>query len=369
MKDQFRIFLILIVVALFTLSSVEVFAKVDLSIVKSDISFSKTDFLETDVVRIFARVFNVGNEDVYGFLLFLKNGEEMASPQPISIKAGTYDDAFIDWTAEAGIYDIKAKIIGTYPPDEKIINDYAVRENCFVDMDTDGDKIGNLIDLDDDNDGLADEQEIILGTDSLNPDTDGDGVNDKEDVFPLDSTEIVDSDGDGIGDNSDTDNDNDGLDDEKEIAIGSDPLNDDSDADKIIDGDDAFPLDQTEWLDSDEDGIGDNVDSDDDNDGLTDEEELFVLGTNPVVPDTDGDGLTDNEEIIINTNPLKKDTDEDGTIDYEDSFPIDPTKAQASVVKVVERFIKDHELSAFKILLISGVVLLAIRVLFVLVWR
>jgi len=44
---------------------------------------------------------------------------------------------------------------------------------------------------------------------------------------------------------------------------------------------DAFPRDASEWLDSDSDGIGNNADFDDDNDGFTDEEEL-ADGTNPL---------------------------------------------------------------------------------------
>ena len=41
-------------------------------------------------------------------------------------------------------------------------------------------------------------------------DDDGDGVEDAVDLFPLDSTESVDTDGDGIGNNADRDDDGDG---------------------------------------------------------------------------------------------------------------------------------------------------------------
>ena len=46
-------------------------------------------------------------------------------------------------------------------------------------------------------------------------------------------------------------------------------------------------------MDSDEDGIGNATDPDDDNDGLSDIEE-GQRGTNPNNPDTDGDGLSDS---------------------------------------------------------------------------
>ena len=45
------------------------------------------------------------------------------------------------------------------------------------------------------------------------PDDDGDGVLDVDDAFPLDASETIDTDGDGIGNNADTDDDGDGVDD------------------------------------------------------------------------------------------------------------------------------------------------------------
>jgi hypothetical protein len=56
-------------------------------------------------------------------------------------------------------------------------------------------------------------------------------------------------------------------------------------------------------LDSDTDGIGNNADLDDDNDGLTDMQES-ELGTDPLSRDTDGDGWSDKEEIEEGTDPL-----------------------------------------------------------------
>jgi hypothetical protein len=65
--------------------------------------------------------------------------------------------------------------------------------------------------LDADGDGLSNLEEYLRNTLPLNPDTDGDEVEDGEDAFPLDPEESVDSDGDGIGDNADLDDDNDGY--------------------------------------------------------------------------------------------------------------------------------------------------------------
>ena len=45
--------------------------------------------------------------------------------------------------------------------------------------------------------------------------------------------------------------------------------------DGIPNAEDAFPRDSSEWNDNDSDGIGDNSDPDDDNDGFNDSEDLF----------------------------------------------------------------------------------------------
>ncbi|MBW2295249.1 MAG: hypothetical protein JRG94_23515 [Deltaproteobacteria bacterium] len=79
-------------------------------------------------------------------------------------------------------------------------------------------------------------------------DRDGDGFPDFMDAFPDDDTEWVDSDLDGIGDNSDR-----FPNDSSEWA--------DADGDSYGDNGDAFPADATEWADTDGDGHGDNSDA------------------------------------------------------------------------------------------------------------
>ena len=82
-------------------------------------------------------------------------------------------------------------------------------------------------------------QDMIAGSMT---DTDGDGVLDLNDRFPLDNTEWEDSDNDGLGNNADLDDDNDGLSDIEESVLGTDPYNSDSDGDGILDGEDDDPL-------------------------------------------------------------------------------------------------------------------------------
>ncbi len=59
--------------------------------------------------------------------------------------------------------------------------------------------------------------------------------------------------------------------------------------------------------------LGSRLDSD--GDGLPNDYETLVCGTNPSLVDTDGDGLEDGEELSIGTNPAISDTDDDGMPD------------------------------------------------------
>ena len=88
-----------------------------------------------------------------------------------------------------------------------------------------------------------------------------DGFPDSQDALPLDGSEWSDNDLDGVGDNSDTDDDNDGSPDIEEEQRNTSVTDPDSDDDGFMDGIDAFPLDPSEWIDSDMDGVGDNGDA------------------------------------------------------------------------------------------------------------
>jgi hypothetical protein len=88
---------------------------------------------------------------------------------------------------------------------------------------------------------------------------------------------------DGIGNNRDPDDDNDGY----------------------PDNADLFPLDPAEWSDADNDGIGDNADPDDDNDLLPDDWELlhFTNLLQSAADDPDGDATENHAEFLLNLNP------------------------------------------------------------------
>ncbi len=131
-------------------------------------------------------------------------------------------------------------------------------------VDTDGDGIYDVLDEDDDNDGILDVDE-------------GNGV--------------IDTDGDGIPDSLDDDSDADNIPDAEETG--------DTDGDGI--GDSQEPSGTDVSTDTDGDGLTDDVDMDDDNDGLSDEEE----GNGTL--DTDGDGIPDSRDPDSNNDGIGDD--------------------------------------------------------------
>lgn len=73
-------------------------------------------------------------------------------------------------------------------------------------------------------------------------DTDGDGIEDEQDSCPnVSNPDQQDTDDDGVGNACDSDDDNDSLSDDVEQEIGTDPEDVDSDDDGILDADDDYP--------------------------------------------------------------------------------------------------------------------------------
>lgn len=59
----------------------------------------------------------------------------------------------------------------------------------------------------------------------------------------------------------------------------------------------------TALIDTDDDGIPDIQDADDDNDGLLDVDEVTQYDTDPLLADTDGDGFDDAKELAYGSDP------------------------------------------------------------------
>lgn len=179
----------------------------------------------------------------------------------------------------------------------------------------------------------------LLPLDAQEADTDGDGLTDtaedtngngkfdpgETDLFNADTDRGGESDGSEINagrnpseqtDDFTFDADGDGWINGVENSRGTDPKKKDTDGDGIGDASDPFPLSAQFKEDLDKNGLpdewekltnikshsGQTLNSDPDQDGLTNEMEM-AKGTDPLDKDTDGDGMTDKEEIDIGTNP------------------------------------------------------------------
>ncbi|WP_163932192.1 heparinase II/III family protein [Paraferrimonas sp. SM1919] len=147
--------------------------------------------------------------------------------------------------------------------------------------------------------GELNAQEVFDLFNGVAIDSDSDGIKDDRDPFPYDPTEWLDTDNDGIGNNSDNDDDGDG----------------------VLDSVDAFPLDPNETLDTDADGIGNNADQDDDGDGVVDNLDAFPLDPSETL-DTDADGIGNNSDL---------DDDGDGINDLVDPKPLEADPSASDV--------------------------------------
>ncbi len=118
------------------------------------------------------------------------------------------------------------------------------------------------------------------------------------------------------------DSDQDGLSDNTEIyQYGTDPNKPDTDFDTVIDGEEIFhdtdPLkaDLDEAVATNDDNTA--IDSDSDGDGLSDTYEQDIA-SDPLDADSDNDGLSDGTEVGNNTSPTNPDSDLDGNTDAEE---------------------------------------------------
>jgi len=214
-----------------------------LKLESGDISFSESVLIAGSTVRVYARIYNTGTEDIAGYVTFYRGAAIVDDSQTVSVRPGNFADAWVDFQVPNTAFNVLARIQGTQPADQNTSNNEALTGLVTPDFDTDGDGIANSIDPDDDNDSLTDLQEQQLGTNPLDTDSDNDGASDSQDAFPLNSNEQLDTDNDTIGNNADPDDDNDGLVDTEEISLGTNPLLADSDGDGVNDKNDFYPLD------------------------------------------------------------------------------------------------------------------------------
>lgn len=278
----------------------------DLTISDSDITFSSDTFLEGKQVRIRASVHNNSNSDLLGSVRFTANGVQIGSDQPISALAQKTDDVFVDWDPSSyGNQSIKVSVIPWENNGDNSSNNTVIK-TAYVDQDTDHDTFPNTVDRDDDGDGTADVDDAFPLNNHESKDTDGDGIGNNEDTdddndgildvddaFPEDTNYSKDTDKDGTPDQTDEDIDGDGVLNTDEATIGTDPTITDTDGDKVSDKEDSFPINATEWADTNKDGIGDNTDPDIDGDGILNAEDLDPSNPAPTA-------LADQSVVIAN---------------------------------------------------------------------
>ena len=187
-------------------------------------------------------------------------------------------------------------------------------------VDTDGDGYSDLIDdfptdptryLDTDSDGYDDAEDdcpTIPGTSTNGSlgcfDADQDSWADLNDSFPLDATQWNDTDSDGFGDNPNGNNPDDcptTFGNSSSGLIGCA----DSDGDTWADSTDLFPTDGTEWADNDSDGFGNNIDSCPEVSGTSENGTIGCI-------DSDGDSWSDESDFLAQDATQWADSDGDG---------------------------------------------------------
>ncbi len=206
----------------------------------------------------------------------------------------------VDWESQSSVTDIKFYTTSTA---SSLIALYVAPYIC---TDTDGDGVPDLVDLDDDNDGILDTVE----------DHNLDGDND-----PL--TDPLDSDGDGYPDHLDIDSDNDGVEAQTDEAFQA-PCGMDSDGNGLDDHYETNPGsgEGLTPIDTDGDSIPDYLDIDSDNDGILDNVEAQTSEgfQAPCGMDADGNGLDDHYENTPGSGEglTPVDTDYDHYPDFRD---------------------------------------------------
>lgn len=158
-----------------------------LGIAPERVWLSQGDTFVGDQVTISTVVVNNSNAEFRGTVEFL-DGKTSLGKREVDLSPGKSQIVDFPWNATYGQKTFSARIIdpilGTSSTKlGSSANSGSISQ--FVDLDTDGDRIGNQADPDDDNDGLSDVDEKKLGTNPLLADTDGDGINDKDDPHPL----------------------------------------------------------------------------------------------------------------------------------------------------------------------------------------
>ena len=278
------------------------------------------------VLRIESLMTNLAESQGSTSIIAPITGTYQLATEDAPLKLSAIIDQEIVDTDEDGVPDSEDNCPTTANPDQ---------------ANTDGDELGDACDpciqdpnnADSDGDGTPDCTDIcsqdpaktepgLCGCGMTDNDLDGDGFI-CDDAFPNDPGEWLDTDGDGLGNNADEDDDNDGMPDLWEKQFGLDPLSNDAGKDK--DGDGASNL--TEYRrgtdPADITSVPQNV--------MQAPMQLLLLNTGGIV-DTDNDGVADAQDNCPDTANLdQSDSDSDGRGDLCDACPDDPDKIEPGI--------------------------------------
>ena len=203
--------LLILFLFLITNNSVLAEEKINAGIING-LWYSRVPFFAGETVKIYTAIQNQSDFDIEGKIQFLDE-DLLIGEKDFLAKDGSFIQEWIDWDVSQGYHYISIKIVeakkikaGKEPESISLNLDFLGVDEKFADLDTDGDRVGNEEDLDDDNDGVEDKIEIVIGSNSLVVDTDNDGRNDgdeinegtdplvfneKEELLPIDQKEKI----------------------------------------------------------------------------------------------------------------------------------------------------------------------------------
>ncbi len=135
--------------------------------------YSKTPFFAGEEVRIYTVIQNQSGFDIIGIVKFF-NDDKLLSQSDFSIVDGRLIEKWADWKPTQGKHNISVELsntkkieIGKNPEAIELAAYTSITESHEIDLDTDGDGVGNKTDLDDDGDNISDIEEKKAGTNPL----------------------------------------------------------------------------------------------------------------------------------------------------------------------------------------------------------
>jgi hypothetical protein len=255
---------------------------------------------------------------------------------PMPTGSGGSPITIIDTATQANLIDWEDTENTSTPITQEELEELVENAKTYIEENN----LEETLNKDTDGDGILDvKEEKTYGTDPLKTDTDGDGISDYDEIKThKTSATKADTDGDGIPDYDEIN------------KYKTNPLNKDSDGDSFEDMIEIKA--ETNPLQ------GSSFPQDSDGNKIEDEwEELFQIKVKDGSQDSDGDGIPDKEEYSYGTNPLEKDTDNDGFTDAEEIYdmgsdPLSFTTTADTPVQITN--LKDGQTIADNTPLIKG---------------